>query len=119
MVTSPLAHGNILKKTKYYFLFLLDSNSSKEQIHFILSNPSKIHLKAIIEVSHNLLENPHLKLTTSLKKDLSKNKRILLKLTSSRNKDLSLKRKIIRKNWQIIYQILNKAKSIILLAINQ
>lgn len=118
MVTSKSSH-DVVKESKSFFNFLLDSHASEEQKYFLLENPSKTHLKAIIEIFHNLLQNLHLKLSYSLKRSIKKNKQLLLKLISETHKNLVSKRQLLRKKSKIIYQILLNAKDIIHLAINQ
>lgn len=118
MVTSEKIHEDVLKESKYFLLFLIDPSSSKQQIHFLLSNPSKTHLKAIIEILFNLLENQHLKLSVPLKKFISQNKKLLSNLTSPQ-KSLLYRRKLLQTHYKIIYHLLVKAKSSINLAINQ
>lgn len=106
-----------LKVSEAFFNFLFDKNTTRLQIRFILVKAAPIHLKSIVEIVFNLLENKLLKLPLSVKRDLKGNKRILAKFTSSKN--LSVPQKVLETHYRLIFSILQKSKRIIFEAIHQ
>lgn len=103
---------NIIAENIFFFQFLLDSKTTKEQKYYSLINTSNEQLKAIIEILYNLINNHHLELTTSLKQTIKRNNTLLTKFSSS-HKVLYHKRKLIKRHYRIIYLILSQAKHII------
>lgn len=104
--------GEYLQKSYFFFLFLFDSNSTKEQKGFILQNLSKYQLQSIIEILYNLFKNKNIKYSTSLKKVISQNQFLFNKVLISKRQ--SVQRKFIQKHYRLIYLVLSKAKGIIL-----
>lgn len=113
-----MARSKSLSQSEYFFNFLFDSNTSKKLIRFNLINCSDIHLRAIIEIFHNLLTNNYLKIPPSFKKIIQKNQVVLQRFISV-TKSFSLQRKIIRRHYKAVFHILIKARQIILSALNK
>lgn len=107
---------NYLKKSKLFFLFLFDSNTTEEQKRFILLNLSKNQYKSIIEILYNLVENKYVKIPPSLQKTIKQNYRLLNKILST--KKPSDRFKHIQKHYKLIYSVLFKGKYILFQVIN-
>lgn len=107
--------GVYLKQSNLFFLFLFDSNSTKEQKRFILRNLSKTQSQAVIEVLYNLSKNKHIQLTTSLRRFINQSQHLFSKIPTSKNYSKHLK--FIQKHYRTIYIVLSKSKNIILQAL--
>jgi len=106
-----------LKKSKHFLSFLLDSNTTKVQKRYILSNTSKHQLQSIIEILYNISKNNFIKITPSTKKLFTSNLQIIKKLLSNPRKLTLSKYKLVRKYYQLVYHILFKVKDVILRAL--
>ena len=104
--------GGYLKQSNIFFLFLLDSNSTKEQKRFILRNLSKTQSQAVIEILYNLAKNKHIQLTPPLQRFIRKNQHLFSKIPTSKNYPVHCK--FIKKHYRTIYVALFKAKNILL-----
>lgn len=101
-------------RNKHFFHFILDKNSPKHQIIFILLNLSTSQLQSISEVLYNLLNNKNIKLSPSLKRLINTHKELLKTFVSNFNKNFFLQRKLLTKKYKQIFSVLHKAQKIIL-----
>jgi len=109
-----------LKQGKSFFNFIFDKNTSKEQIRFILCNPTPTHLQSIIEVVYNLLENNFIKVPLSVERKLKQHSHFLSTfILLKERKKLTLPKKILRKHFRLIFFILYKSKKLISRALDQ
>lgn len=104
--------GRYLQKSYYFFIFLFDSNTTKEQKRCVLQNLSKYQLQAIIEVLYNLFKNKNIKYPLSLKKIINQNRSSFKEILTSKKQ--TVHRDFIKKHYRLIYFVLSKAKSVIL-----
>lgn len=104
-------HSKLLKRNNSFFLFLFDSNTSKAQKQFLLTNLSKTHLQSIVEVLYNISNNRYIKLPPPLQKVTKQNHSLIQHFSSS--KALTQKKLIIKRHYRLIYHILVGAKDII------
>jgi cytochrome c2 len=103
-----------VSKSRNFFLFLLDKNSTKKQIQNILVNAADIHIYSIIEICYNLLENNYINIPPSLKSIIKKYKPTIEKFTYSSTKTLTPQRKILRKHYKLFFFLINKSKTFII-----
>lgn len=108
-----------IKESKSFFHFIFDKKTPKLQIRFILINAAPIHLKSIIEIVYNLLENKTIKIPLAVTKVIKENKQILTKFTSSAKKNLSIAQRVLKKYFRLIFFILQKSKTLIFQIIDQ
>lgn len=100
--------GMKVQKSKFFFLFLLNKYTTKNQIRFVLSNSAEEHIQAIIEICYNLLKNNFIKITPSLKETIRKHKTIIERFTFHSSR--SIQRKILNKYFALFYSIIVKSK---------
>lgn len=113
-----MATSKILSKSESFFNFIFDPNTSKKLVRFNLINCTEIHLRAVIEIFHNLITNEFIKVPTLVKSLIQQNKKVLRKFIII-TKNLSIQRKIIKRYYKLIFHILIKSKEILFLALNR
>jgi hypothetical protein len=103
--------SNSVRNSELFFLFLLHSDTTKEQKYYILLNLSKKQFQALVELLYNLTQNNHIKVSGGLKQILKQHSNLLKKITSVRS--VKEYKKYIKKNYRSIYKILSKTKTVI------
>lgn len=102
----------IIRNT-HFFKFILDKNTPKNQIIFILLNLSRLQLQGISEVLYNIVKNKYIKLSPSLKRLIKKHESLLKTFISSFNKNFTLQRKLLASKYKQIFNILHQVQDII------
>lgn len=108
-----------LKKSKYFLLFLFDTNTDKNQIKYSLIHCSQVHAHAIVEVIHNLLINQYIKIPSSAKSLIRSHRKLLERFVATRKKKLIFQHIFLNKHFRLIYQILNRVKQLIIQALDR
>jgi hypothetical protein len=109
----------MLKKGKFFLNFLFDKLTTEKQIHFILTHPSHLQLKCLIEICYNLLENESINLSPLLKKKIKSNREVIKKFINPNSKTLSSQRKLLQRNIPLFHSIISSSRRIISKAVNQ
>ena len=112
MLPNNLKGRGHLKVSAHFFYFLLDKNTSKNQIAPVLINATKAQLLGISEIFLNLLENKTIKLSPTISSLINKHKKLLSTFSSSFRKE-RVQRQFVRKHFKLIYLILKRTEKII------
>ena len=109
-----------LKQSKPFFNYIFDKNTPKEQIRFILCNPALTHLKSIIEVVYNLLENNFIKIPLSVKRKIKQYKQFINHFVDLKEKKkLRLAKKVLRKHYRLFFFLLYNSRKLISQVLDQ
>jgi hypothetical protein len=108
---------NLVKRNEFLFLFLLHPDTTKEQKYHILFNLSKTQIYAIIELLYNLKKNSNISVPRGLAKTLKEHSFLIDKLFLPHQ--VGVNQRYIKKHYRTIYQILLRAKRVILGIIEQ